>query len=304
MSKKRIVFMGTPEYADVILKRLMVEADFEVAAVYTQPDKPVGRKKVMTPPPVKVTAEEAEVPVHQPLSLKEEGVAEEIASYAPDFIVVAAYGQILPRTILDIAPCINLHASLLPKYRGASPIQEALLHGDKITGVTAMLMEEGLDSGPVLAWRVIPVSLHERKSDLFDRLAEEAAALTPTVLRAFGTIRPLPQCDADATYCRKITRQDGLVSFEMNAMTLYNRFRAYEGWPGIYLESGLKLLDIEPDTGEGDPGKIVSIEEDGVTIACGDGAVRIKTVQPPSKKAMDIHSYLRGKRLKIADLLV
>jgi len=300
----KIVYIGTPDYADAILKSLLKEEDFDVVAVYTQPDKPVGRKKVMTPPPVKVTAENAGVPLRQPLSLKEEGVAEGIASYAPDFIVVAAYGQILPRTVLDIAPCVNLHASLLPKYRGASPIQEALLHGDKITGVTAMLMEEGLDSGPILAWRVVPVGPHERKEELFRKLAEEAADLTPTVLREFAAIRPLPQCDADATYCRKITRRDGLVSFEMDAAKLYDTFRAYEGWPGIYLDSGLKLLDIEPDVGEGETGKIVSIDEDGVTVACREGAVKIRSVQPPSKKAMDALSYIRGKRLQVADLFV
>ncbi len=304
LDRKRIVFMGTPEYADKILKRLLREGDMEVAAVYTQPDKPVGRKRVMTPPPVKVTAEAAGIPVYQPRSLREEGIAGEISGYAPDFIVVAAYGQILPRAVLDVAPCINLHASLLPKYRGASPIQEALLHGDKITGVTAMLMEEGLDSGPILAWRVRQILPTMRKNELFDLLGDDAAALTPEVLRDFSSIRPLPQCDADATFCRKISRADGLVSFDMPAEALYDRFRAYEGWPGIYLESGLKLIDLLPDTGEGEPGRILSIDDEGVTVACREGAVRILTVQPPSKKAMDAVSYIRGKRYKVADLLL
>ncbi len=295
--------MGTPEYADTILKTLLAQEDMEVAAVYTQPDKPVGRKKVLTPPPVKVTAEGAGVPVHQPLSLKVEGVAEEIAGYAPDFIVVAAYGQLLPKSVLDIAPCINLHASLLPRYRGASPIQEALLHGDKITGVTAMRMEEGLDSGPMLAWTVRDIPLSMRKNALFEALGEDAAKLTPEVLRDFPNLRPLPQCDADATYCRKISRADGLVSFSMPALVLYNRFRAYEGWPGIFLESGLKLLEIEPAAGDGRAGEILAVDEEGVTVACGEGAVLVKRVQPPSKKAMDAASYIRGKRLGVADTL-
>ena len=303
-TKKRIVFMGTPAYAERILKRLLAEEAYEVVSVYTQPDKPVGRKKVLTPPPVKVTAEAAGLAVRQLSSLKEAGIAEEIAADTPDFIVVAAYGQLLPKSVLDIAPCINLHASLLPKYRGASPIQEALLNGDRLTGVTAMLMEEGLDSGSVLAWRVVPIGPNERKSELFERLADEAADLTPAVLEDFRRIRPMPQCDADATYCRKITRRDGLVTFDMDAATLYNRFRAYEGWPGIYLESGLKLLDIEPDIGEGKPGEILSIGEEGVTVACRRGALLVKSVQPPSKKAMDAISYIRGKRLKVADLLL
>jgi methionyl-tRNA formyltransferase len=296
--------MGTPDYADEILKTLLAREDMEVAAVYTQPDKPVGRKKVLTPPPVKVTAEAAGVPVHQPLSLKEESVAEGIAGYGPDFIVVAAYGMLLPKNVLDIAPCINLHASLLPKYRGASPIQEALLHGDRETGVTAMVMEEGLDSGPMLAWTVRPIPLSMRKNALFEALAEDAAALTVEVLRGFSRLRPIPQCDADATYCRKIRRADGLVTFQMPAIELYNRFRAYEGWPGIFLESGLKLLELSLDAGEGRPGEILAIDEEGVTVACGEGAVRIEKVQPPSKKAMDAASYIRGKRLGVADLFL
>ena len=296
--------MGTPDYADEILKRLLAEEEMEVAAVYTQPDRPVGRKKVMTPPPVKVTALEAGLPVHQPESLKGEGVAEAIAGYAPDFIVVAAYGQLLPKAVLDVAPCINLHASLLPKYRGASPIQQALLEGERLTGVTAMLMEEGLDSGPILAWDVVPIEIFDRKEALFERLAFRAAALTPEVLRDFSRIRPLPQCDADATWCKKIRRSDGLVDFRDDAMRIYNRFRAFEGWPGIYLSSGLKLLEVTPAVGEGEPGRILAVEEDGVVVACGRGALKISKVQPPSKKPMDALSYIRGRRIGVDDSLL
>ena len=293
--------MGTPDYADEILKRLLAEEEMEVVAVYTQPDRPVGRKRVMTPPPVKVTALEAGLPVHQPESLKEEGVAEAIAGYAPDFIVVAAYGQLLPKAVLDVAPCINLHASLLPKYRGASPIQQALLEGERLTGVTAMLMEEGLDSGPILAWDVVPIEIFDRKEALFERLARRAAALTPEVLRDFHHIRPLPQCDADATWCKKIRRSDGLVDFRDDAMRIYNRFRAFEGWPGIYLSSGVKLLEVTPSVGEGEPGRILAGEEDGVVVACGRGALKISKVQPPSKKPMDALSYIRGRRIGVDD---
>jgi len=300
----KIVFMGTPEYADTILKKVLVTEGMEVVSVYTQPDKPVGRKKVLTPPPVKVTALAHGIEVQQPLSLKNGSAAERIGDLSPDFIVVAAYGQLLPRAILDIAPCINLHASLLPKYRGASPIQQTLLNGDKETGVTAMLMEEGLDSGPILAWSVRPIGLDERKNDLFASLADMAAQLTVETLEHFSDIAPLPQCDADASYCKKITRADGLVTFDIAAETLYNRFRAYEGWPGVYLPSGLKLLDLSLSTGAGDAGKIVRIEEDGVVVACAEGALKIERVQPPSKKGMDALSYIRGKRLGVEDLFV
>lgn len=299
----KIVFMGTPDYADVILKKCLEEEGLDVVSVYTQPDKPVGRKKVLTPPPVKVTAQNEGVAFRQPLSLKDESVAKEIAKVSPDFIVVAAYGQLLPKKILNIAPCINLHASLLPKYRGASPIQQALLNGDKVTGVTAMLMEEGLDSGPILGWSVTEIGLDERKAELFERLSHIAADLTVDTLKSFSYISPLPQCDADATYCKKIERKDGLITFEMEAPEIYNRFRAYEGWPGIYLESGLKLFELSLASGEGRPGEILEIEEEGATVACKMGALKIKEVQPPSKKRMDILSYIRGKRLKVEDIL-
>jgi len=300
----KIIFMGTPDYADTILKRLLEEADVTITSVYTQPDKPVGRKKVMTPPPVKVTAEDAGIPCYQPTTLKDEGVVEQIQKEAPDYIIVAAYGQLLPKAILDIAPCINLHASLLPKYRGASPIQQALLNGDHITGVTAMLMEEGLDSGPLLAWNVTPIALNDRKNDLFERLAKMAADLTVDVLKNFTHLRPLPQCAADASYCKKISKRDGLVSFDLPAEMIYHRFRAYEGWPGIYLESGLKLLDITLAEGEGEVGKIIAIDDEGLIVACQKGALKIKMVQPPSKKGMDALSYIRGKRLGVEDLFV
>ena len=300
----KIVFMGTPEYADSILKRLVEESGIEVVSVYTQPDKPVGRKKILTSPPVKITAQKNGIPCRQPLSLKDSGIAIEIAGESPDFIVVAAYGQLLPKNILDIAPCINLHASLLPAYRGASPIQQALLNGDKETGVTAMLMEEGLDSGPVLAWSVTKIGLRERKNELFERLGDIAAELTVVTLKRFDSLVPVPQCDADASYCKKISRDDGLVSFGMPAMQIYNRFRAYEGWPGIYLESGLKLIDLDIAAAEGEPGRIVDIDSDGVVVACSLGSVRIKRVQPPSKKSMDALSYIRGRRLGVEDIFV
>ena len=299
-----IVFMGTPDYADVIFKRLIKEDGVNVASVYTQPDKPVGRKKVMTPPPVKVTANEAGIICYQPITLKEKEIAERIKNENPDFIIVAAYGQILPKSILDIAPCINLHASLLPKYRGASPIQQALLNGDKITGVTAMLMEEGLDSGPMLSWNVTKIDISDRKNDLFNRLADMAAELTIETLKNFSKISPLKQSSADASYCKKIRKSDGLVTFDFSAERIYNTFRAYEGWPGIYLESGLKLLEISLANDEGRAGSIVRIDDDGVVIACETGAVKVYKVQPPSKKAMDSLSYIRGKRLGVEDIFI
>jgi len=304
IKEMNIVFMGTPDYADRILKRLIKEDSINVISVYTQPDKPVGRKKVMTPPPVKVTAEEEGISCYQPTTLKDKAIVEQIKNENPDFIIVAAYGQLLPKSILDIATCINLHASLLPKYRGASPIQQALLNGDKITGVTAMLMEEGLDSGPILSWNVTKIDITDRKNDLFNRLADMAADLTVDTLKRFGEISPLKQSPVDANYCKKIRKSDGLVTFSMPAEVIYNTFRAYEGWPGIYLESGLKLLEISIVDGEGKVGTIIRIDDDGVVVVCGIGALKIHMVQPPSKKGMDSLSYIRGKRLGVEDLFI
>jgi len=299
-----IVFMGTSDYADVILKRLIEENGINITSVYTQPDKPVGRKKVMTPPPVKIRAQKADISCYQPITLKEKEIADRIKNENPDFIIVAAYGQILPKSILDIAPCINLHASILPKYRGASPIQQALLNGDKITGVTAMLMEEGLDSGPILSWYATKIDIDDRKIDLFNRLSILAADLTIQTLKNFSKILPLKQSNVDASYSKKIKKSDGLVTFDLSSEEIYNRFRAYEGWPGIYLESGLKLLDISLADEEGKAGTIVRIEDDGVVVACNLGAIKIHRVQPPSKKGMDTLSYIRGKRLSVEDIFI
>ena len=299
-----IIFMGTPNYADVILKRLIEENGVNVTSVYTQPDKPVGRKKVMTSPPVKITAQKAGISCHQPITLKEKEIFDKIKSENPDFIIVAAYGQILPKSILNIAPCINLHASILPKYRGASPIQQALLNGDKITGVTAMLMEEELDSGPILSWNVTKIDIDDRKSDLFDRLAKLAADLTIQTLKNFNQILPLKQSNVDVSYCKKIRKGDGLITFKLSSKELYNRFRAYEGWPGVYLKNGLKILDISLVDENGKAGTIVKIEDDGIIVACSLGAIKIHKVQPPSKRAMDVLSYIRGKRLSVEDIFI
>lgn len=302
--KLKILFMGTPEYAAVILNALLEDAAFEVTAVVTQPDKPVGRNKTVTPPPVKQVAVERGIDVWQPQSLKNDAIVASIRHSWPDYIVVAAYGQLLPKSVLEIAPCINLHASLLPMYRGASPIQQALLQGDTRSGVTAMLMEEGLDSGPTLACRVADISKEMRKEALFSLLAQAAATLTLSVLKRFASLVPGIQPRVDATYCQKILKHHGKIDWSMPAETIHNCFRAYEGWPGVSLDSGLKLLEVALHPGiEGQAGKIVAVEGEACIVACGAGGLCIGRLQPPSKKAMDAASYLRGKRLGVGDYL-
>ena len=237
-----IIFMGTPQYAAKIL-RALAGAKFNIAAVFTQPDKPVGRKQILTPSEVKVYAQQylPAVPIFQPASLKDEAARAQIKELKPDFIVVAAYGKILPQSVLDIAPCINLHASILPKYRGASPIQSAILAGEKQTGVTAMLMDAGLDTGDMLDFVYTPCE-DKTAAQLFDELGDLAGELIVRVLRNFTNLTPLKQEGAQATHCKKISKSGGLFGFEQSAEQIYNKFRALTPWPGIYLASGLKIL--------------------------------------------------------------
>ncbi len=296
--------MGTPTYAQKILQDLIKASDMEVVAVYTQPDKPVGRKKIMTPPPVKLTAIEAGIDVFQPARLREVLVVDELLKIECDFIVVAAYGQILPRAILDHAPCINLHASILPKYRGASPIQEALLHGDKETGVTAMKMDIGLDTGDILKISKIDIDDDEMADSLFEKLTYVASDLTLDVLREYETLTALKQDDALATHCSKITKNDAQIEFK-DAMAIYNRYRAFTPWPGVHLESGLKLKEIKIHSAcrTFEAGKIVEINKDHIVVGCTLGSLKIMRVQPESKNEMDVLSYCNGKRLKVDDIL-
>jgi len=300
---KNIVFMGTPEYAAKIL-RALAEAKFEIAAVFTQPDKPVGRKQILTPSEVKVYAQQhlPTVPIFQPASLKDDAVAVQIKDLKPDFIVVAAYGKILPQSVLDVATCINLHASILPKYRGASPIQSAILAGEKQTGVTAMLMDAGLDTGDMLDFIYTPCE-SKMSSELFSELGELGGELIVKVLKNFENLKPQKQDDAQATHCKKISKSDGLFSFDEEAGQIYNKFRALTPWPGIYLASGLKILSLELSEKSGKSGEILSIEKDHVVVACKGGAVKIYELQEPSKKPTNAKAYINGKRLSIGDEL-
>jgi len=306
----RVVFMGTPSYATTILRALLNDADIEVVLLVTQEDKPVGRKQVLTPPHIKawLLEQNAHIEIYQPKTLRDKEAHAKIASLKPDFIVVAAYGQILPKAVLDIAPCINLHASLLPKYRGASPIQSTLLANEMYAGVTSMLMEEGLDTGAMLGFSYLKIEPKHNASLLFDELAELAASLTLTTLKNFTSLQPLLQVGANATHCKKIKKDDGLVTFEQNAQDILIRYKALSPWPGIFLESGLKLLDIEfvPNNNNVTSliGVIQEITHTGFIVACKQNSLLLKTLQPVSKNAMNAQDYIRGKRLGIGDSLV
>ncbi len=302
--KYNIVYMGTPHYAKEILETLVDAEDMEISLVLTQPDRPVGRKKVLTPPSVKVLAEENSIGVLQPNRLSDEGVQEAIQKADPDFIVVAAFGQILPKNILDIAPCINLHASLLPQYRGASPVQQSLLNGDEKSGVTSMLMEEGLDTGDILDKIEFIIPPDMRLHALMQQLTEDACILTLSTIRHFSEISPEKQDESRATLCRKIKRSDGEIDFE-DAALIYNKYRAFEGWPGIFAGNGTKFDAVsllEKDKIH-TKYEILGFEEENVILGCSKGALKIGILQPASKKAMSAKAYCVGRGLKIGDLI-
>ena len=301
---KRVVYMGTPHYAKEILQVLINDELLEIPLVITQPDRKAGRKGELKAPEVKVLAQEHNLHLLQPEKLSDEGVYEAIIEAEPDFIVVAAFGQLLPKKILDIAPCINLHASLLPQYRGASPVQQSLLNGDKFTGVTAMLMEEGLDSGPILGYRYFKIPPTMLLPELMNRLSEDACALTVETIHRFDTLEPVKQNHAVATHCKKIKKSDGLVDFS-SASTLYNKYRAFEGWPGIFVEGGTKIKDVdlvETESHNG-AGIILELRENSVVVGCEEGSLEIGTIQPASKKAVDAKAYCVGRGLKVGNTL-
>lgn len=303
----KVLFMGTPKYAQIILEALVSSKDIELVGLFCQPDKPVGRKQILTPPETKafLASNYPNIPIFQPQSLKDESVVCKIKNLKPDFIVVAAYGQILPKEILHIAPCINLHASILPKYRGASPIQETILNYEKYAGVTAIKMNEALDSGDMLAFSFFRLNGNETTSELTIALAELARELTKKVLKEFSSINPLPQYDALASYCKKIKKSDGEIDFD-SALTIATKFRAFKSWPEIYTSNGLKITSLElvETTSSNIKGQILDILKDSITVGCQKGSIKIFRVKPQNKNEMDILSYLRGKRLKSGDILV
>ena len=306
MSKK-VLFMGTPSYATEILKELLNNKNYEVIGIFTQEDKPVGRKQLLTPPHIKQYCLEnnINIPILQPKKLKDNLVAYiSIKELEPDFIVVAAYGQILPKEILNLAPCINLHASILPNYRGASPIQEGILNDDEYLGVTSMLMEEGLDCGDILGYSYLKNEKNMLVSEAFTKLSDLAAKLTIITLDNYDKLKPIKQNDSSASFCKKIKKEDGEVDFN-SAKKLFSKYKAYSFWPGIFLKSELKLKDIEfvENSSQNIAGEILEIAKDYIVVGCNQGRLKIRTLQAPSKNSINSVEYIKGKRLTIGDIL-
>lgn len=301
----RILFMGTPDIAAESLAALL-EAGHEICGVYTRKDKPVGRKQLLTPPPVKTAALKAGIPVFQPQNLRE-GAAEDIRALAPQLIVVVAYGCILPKEILELPPlgCINLHVSLLPKYRGAAPVQWAVINGDKETGVTIMYMDEGLDTGDVIRTEKVPIASEETSGELFERVSRTGAQVlceTVKLLERGGAART-PQKSEEATWAPALTREMGNMDITLTAEKLHNLVRGLSPWPGAYLmqqEKKLKVLRCRVADESGRPGEILALKP--LTVACGRQALALLSVVPEGKKEMDGTAFAAGRRLRIGDI--
>lgn len=301
----KIIYMGTPDFAVPALKKLH-NSKHEVLAVFTQPDKPKGRKMVLTPPDVKVCAEELGIPVYQPQSFKDGTALEIINSYSPDVIVVAAYGKLLPKAVLD-APkfgCVNIHGSLLPKYRGAAPIQQSVLNGDKITGVTAMQMDVGLDTGDILMVKQTEIGENETSGELFDRLADLGGELIIDTLELLesGKITPIKQDENLATHTFKIDKSYSPINFSNSALHIHNQIRGLNPWPIAVTKIGGKNVKIYSSricTKSGKPGTIISIKP--LTVACGEGSIEILELQPEGKKRMTSSAFLAGHKLSVGD---
>jgi methionyl-tRNA formyltransferase len=313
MNGLKIIFMGTAELSCASLERLAREPHVQIAAVVTQPDKPQGRDLKLQPPPVKVLAQKFNLPVLQPPKAREENFISQLRALQPDLIAVVAYGHILPPAILDLPRfgCLNVHTSLLPKYRGAAPIQWAIANGETETGVTVMKMDAGMDTGPILTQKRTPISPEDDSATLHHRLAQLGAELLLETIPDYvsGKIQPKPQPEG-ATHAAKIKKEDGQLDWKLPAQTILNRLRAFMPWPGAFtfLKSGpkqslLKIWKAEVAQKSGEPGEILSADANGIAIACGKDALNILELQREGGRRMNAAEFLTGHPLKAGNKL-
>ena len=304
----RIVFMGTPDFAVPSLQAL-IDAGHDVCAVYTQPDKPQGRKQILTAPPVKTLALEHDIPVFQPNTLKNEDEQARLRELAPEVIIVVAYGKLLPKAVLDIPPhgCINVHGSLLPRWRGAAPIQWAVIAGDEMAGVTTMQMAEGLDTGDMLLTYETKVGEKETAGELFDRLAQSGAELLIQTLVKLDEITPRPQDDAQSCYAHMLDKQMAVIDWNKSAHEIDCLIRGLNPWPiALTTLSGerLKVFAAEKAAGNGEPGTVLEADpKKGLTVACGEGALGLTEIQLVGGKRMKATDFLRGHVIEVGTKL-
>ena len=310
----KIVFMGTPEFAQTNLKAL-IDGGFNVTAVLCQPDKPVGRKHILTAPPVKVTALENGIEVYQPDTLRSDEALEKISGFEPDLIVTAAYGKILPKAVLDLPKygCINCHGSLLPARRGSAPVQRAILEGDKVTGITFMKMDVGMDTGDIIDKIEVAIDPNEHTESLMNRLALASAEKLPSVIDSWiaGELDTTKQDDSLATACPPIRPEEGEFTWDQDAADIHNRVRALSAWPGAFVMKGenkLKVLDsevaedmtlISDEFKDSEPGTVVKAKGENLIVKCGNGFLKIKELQVPGGKRLAArdcaHNFTAGK---------
>ncbi len=308
----RIIFMGTPEFAVFSLKAILT-TDNQVVGVVTKPDRPLGRGQKVIPSPIKKLAVTLNLPLMQPEKVREEAFINQLIALSPDVIVVVAYGQILPGSILSIPGlgCINLHASLLPEYRGPAPIHRTIINGKDVTGVTIIKMDEGMDTGNILLQREIPVKKDERVSELYQRLAGEGAALLVEALSGLsaGDLRPSPQRSKGVSYAPPLKKDDGLINWSKSGKDILNLIRGLDPIPGAFTHLSGKRLKIfsgflvGKKEGGKKPGEICEINKKGIKVACGDGCLFLKEVQLENKKRMPIETFLLGIKIESGIIL-
>jgi len=293
----KIIFFGSGDFATAILNKLLQTADYQLAALVTQPDKPVGRKKILTPPPVKIIAQQKNIPVLQPIKLTSD-FNKKILAFGPNLFIVAEYGNLLPDSILAIPQhgALNIHPSFLPKYRGPAPIQTALLNDDKQTGITLIKMDEKMDHGQIINQQESIINKQDTYSSLSKKLAEKAAELLIKTIPEYisGKLKPIPQNHSNATFTKIIKKEDGLITKNKTAEQVFNMWRAYQPWPGIYLESGIKLLDIALADLKNSSAKLFT-ENKNLYLSCANNSViKINRLQPPGKNPMSAQNFING----------
>lgn len=307
----KVIFMGTPDFSVGTLEAL-IKAGHDVVLAVTQPDKPKGRGKEMQFTPVKECALQYDIPVYQPRRVREPECIEELRKYEADIMVVVAFGQILPKEILEMTSygCVNVHASLLPKYRGAAPIQWSIIDGEEVTGVTTMQMNEGLDTGDMLLKVEIPIEAKETGGSLHDKLAEAGAKLCVETLVGLeaGTITPIPQGETTTSYAKMLDKQLGNIDWNKSAVEIERLIRGLSPWPSAYTnwnDKVMKIWDASCASCEvqGNPGSIVQVKKDAFLVQTGEGVLEVRELQIPGKKRMDAGAFLRGYQVKEGELL-